>query len=64
MGQLDCESIGGTLDEIQRFNVPFEKLVVFNRGDEFVGVNHRKGPNLIPRVIHQIHFGSRLSVSE
>ena len=39
--------------------VSFSKVVVLNPGLEFVSVEKKEGPQLIPRVIHQAWLGSK-----
>lgn len=35
-------------------------MAAFNPGEDFVPVQERKGPELIPRVIHQVWLGSEI----
>ena len=42
------------------YRVPFPKIVAFNEGHDFVSVDDKKGPELIPRKIHQVWIGSAL----
>jgi len=40
--------------------IPFSKMFAFNPGEDFVSVDERQGPELIPKVIHQVWLGSKL----
>lgn len=42
------------------WGVPFSKQLVFNKGREYVPMNKKKGPELIPKVIHQAWLGGDL----
>ena len=35
-------------------------MYAFNPGNDFVSVDNRQGPDLIPKIIHQVWLGSRL----
>ena len=39
-------------------------MLVFNPGDEFLPVDKKEGPNLIPKVIHQIWLGGKMPISK
>ncbi len=47
-----------TLYEFLKFKVPFPKLVALNDGEYFVPANKKKGPEIIPKVIHQVWLGT------
>ena len=53
-------SIQQQLASIIHYKVPFSKLVAFNPGEDFVSADERKGPELIPRKIHQVWLGSKM----
>ena len=40
--------------------VPFPDIVAFNKGEDFVSVNDKTGPDLIPRKIHQVWLGGQM----
>ena len=42
------------------YKIPFSKIVAFNQGEDFVSIDDKKGPNLIPKIIHQVWLGSKL----
>ena len=48
------------LKNIIHYHVPFTKLLAINYGEDFVSVNDKKGPDLIPKIIHQVWLGSKL----
>lgn len=50
------------MEEILGFDIAFDKQIVFNPGNKFISVNDKKGPNLIPKIIHQAWLGSKLGI--
>lgn len=58
--RFDAEPVRKTMEEILGFDISFEKLLVFNPGNRFVPVNEKKGPDLIPKVIHQAWLGGKM----
>ena len=62
--RFDVEPIAVTIDEIVHAKVSFSKLLVFNPGDDFVPVNLKEGPDIIPRVIHQVWLGGKMPISK
>ena len=62
--RLECESFSDTVIHSLRWKIPYTKLLAFNPGDEFVGVDQRKGPQLIPKVIHQVWLGGKMPAAK
>jgi hypothetical protein len=62
--RYDAEPISKTIEEINNFDIPFDKLLVFNPGNKWVSVDDKKGPDIIPKVIHQAWLGSKLGVAQ
>jgi len=58
--RLDAENIEESIYNSVRWKIPISKLIALNPGDNFVSVNHRKGPQLIPKIIHQVWLGASL----
>ena len=58
--RLSGFSLAYTLPTMIAYRVPFPKIVAFNEGHDFVSVDDKKGPELIPRKIHQVWIGSAL----
>lgn len=48
-----------SLKNILIWKIPFRKLLAFNEGEDFVSVDAKEGPELIPAIIHQAWFGSQ-----
>jgi len=49
-----------TLNEIYKRKIPFSKIVTYNDAKDWVSVDDRKGPDLIPKIIHQIWLGETI----
>lgn len=47
------------MKNILKWKIPFQKLLAFNKAEEFVSVESKKGEDLIPAIIHQAWFGSK-----
>ena len=47
------------MHNIIKWKIPFSKMIALNTGDEFTPVDDKEGPNLIPKVIHQVWLGSK-----
>ena len=58
--RLSGLSVQKQIESILLYKIPFTKLVAFNNGDDFVPVQEKKGPELIPKVIHQAWLGGKL----
>ena len=58
--RLDSYKTLSFISEIYNHKIPFSKLVAYNDAKDFVSVDERKGPDLIPRVIHQVWLGSSI----
>ena len=48
------------LGNIILYKIPFSKLVAFNNGTDFVPIDKKKGPDRIPKIIHQVWLGSKM----
>lgn len=58
--RIDAQTISESIESMIQWKIPFTKLLAFNPGNEFVSVDERKGPQLIPKVIHQVWLGGAL----
>ena len=56
--------MSATIGEIFQWKIPVSKLLVFNEGKDYVSINDKKGPDLIPKVIHQVWLGSDLPIAQ
>jgi len=61
MARDDVEPISKSIRHILEAKVSFSKLLVFNSGDKYLSPNLKKGPDIIPQVIHQIQLGGKMS---
>lgn len=46
------------MNSILLWKIPFSKMIVLNNGDEFTPVDEKKGPEIIPKIIHQAWIGT------
>lgn len=46
------------MKNILKWKIPFSKMLAFNQGDEFLPVEQKTGPEVIPKVIHQVWLGT------
>lgn len=58
------ESIEASLMNTVETKVPFRNMLVFNNGTQYVGIDKKKGPELIPKLIHQVWLGGKLPQSK
>lgn len=62
--QHDVEPLPITIDECVHWGIPFSKLMVFNPGKAYTPMGKLEGPDLIPKIIHQIWLGGKMSVAQ
>ena len=55
--RYDIESIGLNLKYTEESGIPFSKMLVFNKGEKYVGMDKKTGAELIPKVVHQAWLG-------
>lgn len=56
--RLECEEVQETIHNLLKWKIPFRKALAFNHGDEFIPVDKQTGPEIIPKVIHQVWLGT------
>ena len=62
--RYDVESITQSIMSVLEVRIPFSKLLVFNDGNEYTPPSLKKGPDIIPKVIHQVWLGGAMPISK
>ena len=56
-GRVSGIPVSETIETMIHYKVPFSENVAFNKGEDFVSLDDKTGPDLIPRKIHQVWIG-------
>lgn len=55
--RIETESLHVCLQNLIKYKIPFDKMIVFNEGNEFTPFPQKEGKELIPAIIHQAWLG-------
>lgn len=58
--RYDIEGIADNLIQSVDVHQPYRKILVFNQGEEYIGIDKKTGPQLIPKLIHSVWIGGKM----